>query len=719
MTDDRRGPASDSPPAAVRHLLRWYQPYLAGRRRLMTGIILGTLVVIACQALVPWLVEVILHHGEWDSLLLTVLVALVAVQLGVGYATHSGVHMAANAGGLALRQRLFERLLRSRVLRQEGVQRSGVVLRVTQDVDAVSAAYETTLAFGIPGLARLIVSLALLTVIDWRAGLTMTVVSLAFLILRRRIGPSLMVADEHRFDAQGAVGETVDETITNAQLITGLRLGAWQAGRFRQRAEQLEHAAHRQGTILNRLILAAHTTALVGLVAVVVFALAFSDGAEDLAAVAAALLYVEGAVRGLEALPPWIRDVQRAEVAQRSISRVLDEPDVAPPAAPVAPVLPSDGLVGLVTGPGVDGVDVLTRLVHSTDDALLVPAQAETLDASPADLIKAVAPDVDHAGIERSLAAVGLDDLVSTPGALDRPLGSHGQSLTVDERQRLLTAVALAARPATLMLGPLLALGDVDTALTFVAAVRAQRDDVTVLAAQSAEVAEAVDRILFADGGDLRLGTHQQLLVEVPAYASLWEQRLSPMDVDLSVIGIEPGAEDRLKARLVTEHYSPGDLLYRQGAPADRILFIISGHVEITTSSADGGSNRVAVLGPGNHCGDLRLTVGERRAESASALDDCVVRSLSRQAITAGLTGLLDRTPAERQIVETLLRSGPGTRTDLLARLPGMEPTTFATSLALLMQDGAARDNDGVISAVLQRTGRTGSRHILDRLGDL
>jgi CRP-like cAMP-binding protein len=160
-------------------------------------------------------------------------------------------------------------------------------------------------------------------------------------------------------------------------------------------------------------------------------------------------------------------------------------------------------------------------------------------------------------------------------------------------------------------------------------------------------------------------------------------------------------------------------MLYRQGAAADRILFVISGHVEITTTTTDGTSSRVAVLGPGNHCGDLRLTVGERRAESAIALDDCVVRSLSRQAITAGLTGLLDRTAAERQIVESLLRTGPGTREGLLSRLPGMEPATFATSLALLMQDGAVRESDGVISAVLTRAGRTGSRHILDRLGDL
>jgi hypothetical protein len=172
-------------------------------------------------------------------------------------------------------------------------------------------------------------------------------------------------------------------------------------------------------------------------------------------------------------------------------------------------------------------------------------------------------------------------------------------------------------------------------------------------------------------------------------------------------------------SRLVTEHYSPGDLIYREGAPSDRIVFIISGHVEITTNSTDGPARRVAVLGPGNHCGDLRLTVGEQRAESAVALDDCVVRSLSRQAITAGLTGLLDRTVSERRIIESLLRDGPGTAAEVGVRLPGIDAAAFASSLALLVRDGAVRDADGILAVVLQRSAKTGARHLLDRLGDL
>lgn len=752
--------------AAVRQLIRWYQPVTAGHGRLKAGILAGSLVVLACQALVPWLVEVILHNGEWDVMLLAILVALVLLQLGVGYATHLGIHILTNLGAFELRRRMIDRLLRGRVLRMPGLRRSGLVLRITQDVDRVSEAYETSLALGIPGLARLIVSLALLSVISWRAGLTMTIVSLAFLFLRHRIGPSLMSADRKRLELQSEVGETVDQTISSFGLIDGLRLKMWQRGRFLNKAKQLQQATHRQGVLINHLLLAAHANALVGLVAVVVFALAFRTGAEDLAVVAAALLYVEGAVRGLEALPPWIRDVQRASVAQRRIDQVLETPD--PPQRLSEPtgieavaglslidietqlpaggrlrvpsiILPETGLVGLVTSAGAEPTDFLALLsggappdrgsvaLNGRDlqelelgrEVLLVPAESGNLEASPAELIRAVAPESDRQDVLDLLGKLGLDDLLDSPAAIDTVLGPGGISLTVNERQRLLTAAALAAKPSVLILGPLLALADLDTGVALVESLRSSRSQLTVLVTQSSEVAEAVDHVLFVDGEVVKFGTHRELLVTIPSYSALWEHRLTTVDVDLSVIGIEPGYQERLLTRLVTEQHAPGDLLYRQGAAADRILFIVSGHVEIAVSTPDGGMDRVAVLGPGNHCGDLRLTVGERRAESAIALDDCVVRSLSRQAIAAGITGLLDRTPSERQIMDSLLRRGPATRQELHARLSEMDDSAFAASLALLMSDEAVREADGVISAVLQRHTRRGAQDLLDKIIDL
>ncbi|MDA2987674.1 MAG: cyclic nucleotide-binding domain-containing protein, partial [Actinomycetota bacterium] len=144
-----------------------------------------------------------------------------------------------------------------------------------------------------------------------------------------------------------------------------------------------------------------------------------------------------------------------------------------------------------------------------------------------------------------------------------------------------------------------------------------------------------------------------------------------------------------------------------------------SGQAAVTVITSDGIERRTAVIGPGNHCGDLRLTVGETRAESVWAVTPLVVRSLSRDAITAGLTGLLDRTPTERRIVTSILRSGPGSAEELKVRLPDVDPRLFESSLALLLKDGAVRESDGVFSAVQQRQTKVGTAALFDRLSDL
>ena len=123
-------------------------------------------------------------------------------------------------------------------------------------------------------------------------------------------------------------------------------------------------------------------------------------------------------------------------------------------------------------------------------------------------------------------------------------------------------------------------------------------------------------------------------------------------------------------------------------------------------------------MGPGNHIGDLRLTTGERRAESATAQDDCVLRSLSREAISAGLTGLLDRTPTERRIVASILRDGSATPDELTTRLSDIDLTQLNSAISMLLNDGALRQSGEALSVVQKRSVKAGSRDLLDRLGD-
>jgi ABC-type multidrug transport system fused ATPase/permease subunit/CRP-like cAMP-binding protein len=623
--------------------------------------------------------------------------------------------------GDRLRLSIFAHVLRTRVLHQEPLVRPSIVSRHTSDTDAITAAVESTLTSGLPGVIRLVQSLVLLTVIEWRAGVAMTVATLLFLIIRSGIGRTLVTVDRARLDARSRVSESIDEAVSAARPVRGIRLGSWMQDRVAAASHTLESRSRSQGTRLAQLSTAARAAGLAGLFFVVVFAVAV--GGTSLAVVAAALLYVEAVVRSLEALPAWVRSLQLALVSRMRIDQILTAPVdpvrplmMTPPASldDSAEVLRSQRLTGIVTGLDIETDEVLAHLARASG-ALHVTQEQAAFNLTPSQHLRALRSDLTDTECEQLLQIVGL------PAALleAEALGPGGASLTVVERQRLTLAIALAARPDLLLIGPILPLRDPDGALDTIYRVAESGPEHIAVAAATPEVAAAMEGIIFVTGNEVHAGTHADLLITSPAYSALWERRLNVDRVDLSTLGLGEAAEASMHARLVMERYGEGDIVYREGDPADRIIFVVAGRLEILTTDAEGLTRRVAVLGPGNHCGDLRLTVGERRAETVRCLESAVVRSLSREAISAGMMGLLDRTPAERRIVTALLRQGSATEADLQERLPDLDAAEFASALALLLRDGAVTRRGDLLTTVHRRTTKTGAADILDRIGGI
>lgn len=471
-------------------------------------------------------------------------------------------------------------------------------------------------------------------------------------------------------------------------------------------------------------------------------------GGVGLASVAAALLYVEGVVAGLRVLPDWIRSLQLALVSRYRIDMILTPSshidDVDFKNAPRGHEISWDEearskdvhLVGLVTPVAVDRDIALSalsagshpdpwritmdgtpiRMPEVVPEILHVPADSVAFNVSVHEHLRSLAPDLSDEDAAKFLGSVGLSHLADLPAGLDHQLGPMASALTADERQRLMLATAMAAAPKTLLLGPLIALADPDTARPLLTSLRESGIGVVVVSLRSPETAAAMDSMILIGEHEIRHDSHEYLLVDSPEYARLWEQRLAGEELDLSVLGLGEEAHENLHARLVTERYASGDVIYRQGDLSDRIFFVVSGRVEISVFEDD-TSRRVAVIGPGNHCGDLRLTVGERRAENARAVDTCVVRSLSRGAISAGLTGLLDRTETERRIITSLLRNGPSSVAELHGQLPAVDLEEMISSIALLKQDGAVRDSGGLIHVNVERSGRRSSKDLWDRIG--
>lgn len=727
-------------------LWKWFRVNLRGSYGQLgfTFLLLGIMLV--TQAIVPLQVESILHNGEWNNAAIGILIALVILMLVTGHFGHLGAHNLAVDGGQRLRDRVFDRLMHGKSDGLNTLVRPSIVARHTNDVKNVTDGFELTIGYGIPAVIKIIQSLAILIYIAPRAGMAMVVAVLMFLVIRYVIGKAMFRADRQALDAATFVGEVVDEAITSTKQISGLHLIRWIESRFSNRNHELAHAEHRQGILAARLSTSAHGAGLIGLIFIVM--LAVSTGTAGIAVVAAALLYVEAVVSGLEVLPTWIKSLQLAVASRHRIDDILAE-DSAPASAPLIDLrskrieltvdslgVTPGSLVGLVTTSDIDIDTVMSvfaandnpqdwrmttdghliRLPHVNPEVQQVTAEPLTINASPMAYFRGVSEGIEESLVIDLLQVVGLDELV------DRrfeEIGPAGNRLTVNQRQRLALACALAAAPRVLLIGPILALADAETAMPLIAGLRTRDIELIVIATRDVDVAHEVTQSIFADASGVTTGSHQELLVGNPRYARLWERRLLTSDVDLSVLGLGDEAGESLYAKLVTEHFEPGTPVYRTGDPADRVIFVISGHIEIATKDAEGNTRRVAVLAPGTHCGDLRLTVGEKRAEDATAVDNAVVRSLSRGAISAGMSGMLDRTLPERKLVSVILRAGSLSLADLEAELSDMNPEELRKALDLLRQDGAVKEVNGLISVVQKRAVKSGAAEILDRIGGL
>jgi ABC-type multidrug transport system fused ATPase/permease subunit len=394
---------------------RWYWPYVRPfwARLLLTS--LGLAVVLACQALIPLTMENLLHHAVWDLAAISTLLALIVVQLGIGHLAHMSSHLLAIKSSGLLQVRVFSRLLDDQSRRLDGLHRASLVSRHTTDVDNVGDAFEKTLVDGIPGILRVIISLSLLTMLEWPAGIVMTVAALAFVGMRMRMAKSLAAADLAYFDARGYVGESVDEALTSPHTISGMRLRPWIESRFTDRSRQLGEASHHQGIYIARLLTGAHAAGLAGLVAIVLFGLAV--GGDGLASVAASLLYVEGVVKGLEALPPWVRQVHFGMVSSLRIDQILVQ-DAAGDSQSAAGSpgltrgvtnLPDNCLVGIVTPPGIDADAALAQISDvSHIESIHVPQEPLAFDASILDHFRSTVPDLDEVGARQLLDRVDL-----------------------------------------------------------------------------------------------------------------------------------------------------------------------------------------------------------------------------------------------------------------------------------------------------------------------
>lgn len=130
------------------------------------------------------------------------------------------------------------------------------------------------------------------------------------------------------------------------------------------------------------------------------------------------------------------------------------------------------------------------------------------------------------------------------------------------------------------------------------------------------------------------MARHEQLIRDLPLLARL-------ADDDLSA----------LASRGRVHTYPPGAIIFREGDPGDSLHIVISGRVRIAVLSPSGEEATLALLGPGESCGELSLLDGKPRSASAIASQATKTLVVKRDGFLQWLSG---RPGAARALLETL-----------------------------------------------------------------
>jgi CRP/FNR family transcriptional regulator, cyclic AMP receptor protein len=92
-----------------------------------------------------------------------------------------------------------------------------------------------------------------------------------------------------------------------------------------------------------------------------------------------------------------------------------------------------------------------------------------------------------------------------------------------------------------------------------------------------------------------------------------------------------------LAERVVRKRYARNEAIFCQGEPGRGLYIVARGHVGISRQGPQGTELLLTLAGPGEYFGELALFDGAPRSAGATALDDCRLLVLPRDAFRAFL----------------------------------------------------------------------------------
>ena len=147
--------------------------------------------------------------------------------------------------------------------------------------------------------------------------------------------------------------------------------------------------------------------------------------------------------------------------------------------------------------------------------------------------------------------------------------------------------------------------------------------------------------------------------------------------------------------------YKKGEIVYRQGDPADSVFYVQSGKVKKTLISAQGREAVVAVFGAGDFFGERCLAGQPRRFATASAITDCEITRIPK----ARIIEVIHKQPAFAELfISHLLARTSRIEADLVDQLFNSSEKRLARTLLLLANFGKEGEPEPILAKISQQT---------------
>ena len=189
-----------------------------------------------------------------------------------------------------------------------------------------------------------------------------------------------------------------------------------------------------------------------------------------------------------------------------------------------------------------------------------------------------------------------------------------------------------------------------------------------------------------------------------------------PVDWDTLLAGISAGKPINLE-------YGANRNIFRQGDPADSVLYLRRGKVKISVTSQQGKEAIVAILGPGEFFGEGCLAGQTLRIASAAAMTDCSLARIEKPLMARMLHEQHD---LSELFVTHLLSRNIRYEEDLVDQLFNSSEKRLARILLLLAHFGKESRAETILPSITQESlaqmvGTTRSRvsHFMNKFKEL